>query len=1393
MGQDQESVRSMPSLLVLAFFPAFSPPSSGGEMRLGGLYRALSETHDVTLLTSTDFGARFEEIAHTPRFRELRFPKDEFWRAAYATLERRGLSGELSGLAFALAVSDPACELSRVARELAARSDAVIHEFPYSEPIFADGCPVPEIYNSHNFEAALLGSIVQGPGLDAALLKLMRLEGNLARRARRVFATSTIDAEKFRLFYGVESSRISLCPNGYDESELARVAAARQTRIERPARRPVLLFTGSAHRPNVEAAEWLLEIAPQLAACDLILAGGLCQAIADRKIPDNVIRFGPFDASQKSALLEGADLYLNPVRLGSGTSLKAIEALGANLPMVSTPEGARGLGLIDGVHAAIAERGNFVASIERLLSDAEGRHRLALAGRAFVEATFSWRRIAAKLVRELERPTAAETAAPPLALAFNDYSVLEGSSGGIARIRNLLANLQCDVVLLTFGADFQISLLSPGVLHVTVPKTAPHRSFEAAVNDNQPVSINDGVASLFAGGNRLLLEIAAAIALRAHALIFEHPYMAPVLDALMEIRPDLPVIYSAHNVEARHKDDLLQNHSIGPTFARFIAELENRLVRDARLIVCCTEQDAIHFAPSGVPVALAPNGCSPPRDADRPPEAIALASAGRRPKKAGFLASSHPPNVEAALHIVTRVAPLLPDVQFEFVGGVCDALAKVSPANAILHGVVDEARKSRILAGWDIALNPLQSGGGSSLKLPDYMIHGLATLNTTAGARGFPVVQMRAGRVVELEDFVSNLREMLSDPAKLAPMGANARSYAQNHLAWPAVAGAYRARLRDLFSAPGETRARRKLLIVTYRYTEPSLGGAEEYLMEILKHLRIHFDRIDLAAVDVEQITDRHHFGCQISSATGGGARRLGELFDQSRFFPPEEPDADELIRACRDLERIWGQEELALLSPFAESLSEEGRPRLFSGFFSPEKHEGVTRSWTTPEFSFLLPDDSRIFQLAGYAAVEKSLELTLLEVRANGESRTVARLVQPIPAHFDVSFALPVPRSQAPLILHCKVVEHQAPGDHRPFGVLLEKASVLSEGDGDRIGSASMVALQTMHADLEERLVESLRATRLEKLVESFYTMAQRRDPAADALFAAARGPHSPQMQQWLATHAAGYDTVLVQGIPFDVIPRSVETLSAVPNPPRIVTLPHFHGDDRFYHWRNYYRSFGRADKTLLFSPFIAERLGDPGKFALVPGGGVRLDEYGDADARREFAKIHPRANPFFLVLGRKTASKGYRQAILAHQILRQSRPDVDLVLIGPDDDGDPIEAESVFYLGRQPREAIRGALAACLALVTMSQSESFGIVLAEAWLFGKPVIANRNCYSFRDLVRHCETGFLVGAVQELVAAMHVLADDEKWRGDMGRAGFDDVIGKYGWEQVADAVRAEL
>jgi glycosyltransferase involved in cell wall biosynthesis len=288
-------------------------------------------------------------------------------------------------------------------------------------------------------------------------------------------------------------------------------------------------------------------------------------------------------------------------------------------------------------------------------------------------------------------------------------------------------------------------------------------------------------------------------------------------------------------------------------------------------------------------------------------------------------------------------------------------------------------------------------------------------------------------------------------------------------------------------------------------------------------------------------------------------------------------------------------------------------------------------------------------------------------------------------------------------------------------------------------------------------------------------------------------RGPHSRALQAWVGTHAADYDCILVQGIPFDVIPSTVENLTRLPSRPRVVTLPHFHGDDRFYYWSRYVESLSAADATLLFSSSIASRLGEGDPFTVVPGGGVRADDHGDPTAPQAFRAVHDTGRPFFLVLGRKTASKGYEEIIRAHRALRQAGTPVDLVMIGPDEDGRTVTADGVYYLGHQPRPVIRGALEACLGVVSMSRSESFGIVLCEAWLFGKPVIANRACYSFRELVRDGESGILVSSEAELCAAMVRLCSDPAERSRLGERGFIEVAERFSWERVAAACYAHL
>src|SRR5438105_13282250 len=110
-------------------------------------------------------------------------------------------------------------------------------------------------------------------------------------------------------------------------------------------------------------------------------------------------------------------------------------------------------------------------------------------------------------------------------------------------------------------------------------------------------------------------------------------------------------------------------------------------------------------------------------------------------------------------------------------------------------------------------------------------------------------------------------------------------------------------------------------------------------------------------------------------------------------------------------------------------------------------------------------------------------------------------------------------------------------------------------------------------------------------------------------------------------------------------------------------------------------------------------------------------------------------------------------------------------VVLIGPDDDGVSIESSRAIYLGRQSSQVVRGALIECLALVNMSRSESFGMVLLEAGLAGKPVLANRNCAAFADIVEDGVNGFLIPP-EQLPKQMALLISDPRLRNRLGKEG---------------------
>lgn len=87
-----------------------------------------------------------------------------------------------------------------------------------------------------------------------------------------------------------------------------------------------------------------------------------------------------------------------PLHFGSGTRIKILEAMAANVPVVSTSAGAEGLDVLPDVHYLAAETPeDFRLAIENLHSDSPLRKRLTMNARRLVEKRYDWKLIGSRL------------------------------------------------------------------------------------------------------------------------------------------------------------------------------------------------------------------------------------------------------------------------------------------------------------------------------------------------------------------------------------------------------------------------------------------------------------------------------------------------------------------------------------------------------------------------------------------------------------------------------------------------------------------------------------------------------------------------------------------------------------------------------------------------------------------------------------------------------------------------------------------------------------------------------------------------------------------------------------------------------------------------------------
>jgi glycosyltransferase involved in cell wall biosynthesis len=89
-----------------------------------------------------------------------------------------------------------------------------------------------------------------------------------------------------------------------------------------------------------------------------------------------------------------------PLRVGSGTRLKILEAMSAEVPVVSTRLGAEGIDVQNDVHLLLADsEAEFSAAIDTIATSVPTRSRLTGAARDLVVSRYDWSAAANELYR----------------------------------------------------------------------------------------------------------------------------------------------------------------------------------------------------------------------------------------------------------------------------------------------------------------------------------------------------------------------------------------------------------------------------------------------------------------------------------------------------------------------------------------------------------------------------------------------------------------------------------------------------------------------------------------------------------------------------------------------------------------------------------------------------------------------------------------------------------------------------------------------------------------------------------------------------------------------------------------------------------------------------------
>jgi len=391
-------------LIVTASFP--HPPASGGELRVHGIVKGLAQAgHQVTMIAYADKNIPngtplhdyCESIIIVPSPTRTKTDRLRNLIQGYADIARRLYSTQFRDELFKLIDAHNFDLIQFEAIEIACFMPEVRIKYPN----------VKICFDTFNAEADLQRAIfnVDRRNLKRAPIaiyswiqsrRIYQYEGDLCRMSDMVIAVSQEDSVLLQEYRN--DKQVVVLPSGINVDSYQSI----DSDLQLP--QPNMVFTGKMdYRPNVDAMLWFYEhIYDSVNDAKLIIVGQKPHARLQPLLENPDIELTGW-VDSVLPYLQQSTVYIAPLRMGSGTRLKILEALASGCAIVATSLAAAGLNDELKATMMIADSpDDFAQAIQSLMQSPEKRETLKSQGANVVRKYYDWQVLIPQLLSAYE-------------------------------------------------------------------------------------------------------------------------------------------------------------------------------------------------------------------------------------------------------------------------------------------------------------------------------------------------------------------------------------------------------------------------------------------------------------------------------------------------------------------------------------------------------------------------------------------------------------------------------------------------------------------------------------------------------------------------------------------------------------------------------------------------------------------------------------------------------------------------------------------------------------------------------------------------------------------------------------------------------------------------------